>query len=96
MKNLNVIEQLQRMLEEAQENALENERPLTFSQALEFLQVSPSTLYKLVHRKEIEHYKPSGGKLYFDKKVLLEYMRRGRVNTSEEIEKAAVSHIMKK
>jgi excisionase family DNA binding protein len=93
MKNLNVIEQLQTLLQRAQENALEDEKPLTFTQALEFLQVSRSTLYKLVHRKEIEYFKPSGGKLYFDKKVLLEYMRRGRVKSSEEIDDEAANYL---
>ena len=93
MKNLNVIEQLQRLLAEAQGNALESERPLGFKDACNFLGVSSSKLYKLVHRKEIEHYKPSGGKLYFDKKVLLEYMRRGRVKSAQQIDEEAANYL---
>lgn len=85
-----------KLLEEIQEMLKENEKPLTFEEARSFLQISKSSLYKLVHRKEIEYFKPSGGKLYFDKKVLLEYMRRGRVKSAAEIDEEAANYLMSK
>jgi excisionase family DNA binding protein len=84
------------LLEEIQEMLKEKEKPLTFEEARAFLQISKSSLYKLVHRKEIEYFKPSGGKLYFDKQVLLEYMRRGRVKSAAQIDEEATNHIMYK
>lgn len=89
MQNTQLLEQIQEMLKE-------NEKPLTFEEARAFLQISKSSLYKLVHRKEIDYFKPSGGKLYFDKKVLLEYMRRGRVKSAAQIDEEAANYLMSK
>jgi excisionase family DNA binding protein len=50
------------------------ERPMTFTEACDFLQVSKSTLYKLTHRKRIKFYNPGGKRLYFKKSDLLEWV----------------------
>lgn len=55
------------------------ERPLTFTEACNFLQISKSTLYKLTWKKKIKFYKPGkgvgcGGKLYFKKSDLLKWV----------------------
>ncbi len=94
MKNLNVIEQLQRMLEEAQENNPGNEKPfLTFREACDYLQVSSSTLYKLTHQRKIKHLKPNGGKLYFKKSDLLEWMNSKPVKSAEQIDEEAANYV---
>lgn len=96
MKNLNVIEQLQSLLEQAQENALENEKPLDFEAARAFLGVSKSTMYKISHKRLIPFTRPGGKLIYFKRKDLLAYMNSNPVKSAEEIEAAAVSHIMNK
>jgi excisionase family DNA binding protein len=96
MKNLNVIEQLQSLLEQAQENALENEKPLDFESARRFLGVSCSTLYKMTFLKKIPFSKPGGKKVYFKKSDLIKWMNSNPVKSVEEIEDAAVNYMMNK
>lgn len=96
MKNLNVIEQLQRLLEQAQENAMENEKPLDFEAARKFLGVSCSTLYKMTFLKKIPFTKPGGKKVYFKKSDLIKWMNSNPVKTAEEIEEVSVSYLMNK
>jgi prophage regulatory protein len=89
MNNAQVLGQIQEMIKE-------NEKPLTFTQALEFLQVSPSTLYKLTHKKQISYTKPGGGKLYFKKDDLLTWMNRNPVKTAEQIDEEAANYLINK
>lgn len=51
---------------------------LTFKEALELLNVSKSTLYKLTSSKKISFYKPKG-KIYFKREQLVEYIEKGFV-----------------
>ena len=44
--------------------------PLSTQQACEYLDVSPSTLYALVAKKQLESRKPGGKKRYFWKRDL--------------------------
>lgn len=54
--------------------------------------LSKSHLYKLSMKNGIPHYKPSGKLLYFDRKEIEQWMKRGRVATQEEMEHAATEH----
>ena len=51
---------------------------LTLVQLAELLQVSKSTVYRLVEQREIRFYKV-GGCLRFDKKDILDYLERNKV-----------------
>ena len=89
MKSKELIEQIQEMLKE-------NEKPLTFTQALEFLQVSKSTLYKLTHKRLIPFTKPGGKKLYFKKSDLVHWMNRNPVKSENQIDEEAANYLMSK
>jgi len=47
---------------------------LNFKEVLELLCVSRSTLYKLSASGKIPHYKPTGGKLFFKRTELLNWI----------------------
>lgn len=47
---------------------------LSFQEALQYLDLSESSLYKLTSDKKITFYKPNGGKLYFKKENLDSWM----------------------
>lgn len=47
---------------------------LNFKEVLELLGVSRSTLYKLSASGKIPHYNPTGGKLYFKRKEVLDWV----------------------
>ncbi|MEP1095913.1 MAG: helix-turn-helix domain-containing protein [Cyclobacteriaceae bacterium] len=50
------------------------------SEAAEYTGLAKSTIYKLIGRKEIPYYKPSGKLLYFKRSELDEYLTRRRFN----------------
>ena len=54
---------------------------LTFYEAVEFLGISKSLLYKMTAKMLLPHYKPRGKMVYFDKKELEEWIREGRVES---------------
>lgn len=65
---------------------MSNERTfMTAKEAAEYLGFSVNSLYNKCYRKQIPHYKPSAGKLYFKKEELDEWIQSGRVATDAEI-----------
>ena len=60
---------------------------LTFEEAVAYLKVSKSFLYKKTHRNEIRYYKPSGKLIYFLKKDIDEWIRRNPIKTRADIDK---------
>ena len=59
---------------------------LSFKEALIYLDVSKSLLYKLTSLKRIEFSKPNNGKLYFKKEDLNKWLNQNRsvkLNSSE-------------
>lgn len=64
-------------------------RPLTVKEASEYLGYSPSYLYKLIHLKQIPHYKPTGSKVVFKLEDLEAYAFRNRKSASYELQEQA-------
>lgn len=60
----------------------------TVQQTAEFLNLAETTVYVKVQRKELPVCK-RGGRLYFSKSDLIEYIKSGRIKTQEEIEQQA-------
>ena len=72
MKQETITSQISSILEQ-------NERPLTFQEATEYLDISKSYLYKLTSTAKIPHYKPNNKKIYFTKSDLQNFLLRNRV-----------------
>lgn len=77
-------------------NAPTYQKPLNVEEAADFLDLSKSHLYKLTSKGEIPHYKPTGKRLYFLIEDLLDYLKSGRVKTTDEIEAEASRYIAEK
>jgi excisionase family DNA binding protein len=77
-------------------NGLKPESPelMNVDQAAEFLKLKPSTVYGKTSKKQIPHQR-KGGKLYFNKTELLEWVKKGEVKTSDTIEAEAQTFLMK-
>ncbi len=58
---------------------------LNFKEALAMLGISPSTLYKMTHQREINFYKPGGKLIFFLKEDLLNWMLQNKQPSNEEI-----------
>lgn len=69
---------------------------LNFKEACIHIDVSSSHMYKLTSRKKIPHYCPQGGRLYFKRSELDEWLLRNRIGTQDEIEKQAANYLIQK
>ena len=58
---------------------------LSFREALVFLDLSASTLYKMTHKRIIPFFKPSNKRIYFKKQDLFNYMLSNRQSTIDEM-----------
>ena len=62
---------------------------LNLEEAACFLGIAKSTLYKMTHENRIPFYKPAGKLIYFEKSVLLDWIRSNRVMSEAELQEAA-------
>ncbi|MFW6275138.1 MAG: helix-turn-helix domain-containing protein [bacterium] len=67
---------------------------LTIEEAAEFLKLAPTTMYGLVQRGSIPSMKRSK-RLYFSKKELIEYLKKGRKKSMHDIEAEANEYLNK-
>jgi excisionase family DNA binding protein len=72
------------------------ETPMTFLEAVQFMKVKSSTLYKLTHKKLIPYSKPGGKVLYFKKADLINWMNSNPVKTADQIDEEASNYLMSK
>lgn len=72
-----------------------SDRILQLDEVLQLLSCKKATIYKKTSTNEIPHMK-IGGKLYFSEKDILEYLKKGKVLSHQEIDKLAESYITKK
>jgi excisionase family DNA binding protein len=68
------------------------QKPYTVPQAAEYLNLAVPTIYSMVSRKEIAHFKKNK-RLYFSKEDLDSYIASGRKKTISEIEAEAVANL---
>lgn len=59
---------------------------LNFEEALSYLKVSKSFLYKMTSKGEITYYKPNGKLIYFKRSDLDVWMLRNEVSGTNELE----------
>lgn len=60
---------------------------LSFRQALVFLDITASTLYKKTHLRTIRFFKPSNKRIYFLKEDLINYMLSNKQEPIEKLER---------
>lgn len=82
----NKLEKIEKLLtEKRSEKQLEDDEPLTIKQTADILNLTPQTIYGLVHKCAIPVCK-RGKRLYFSKQELLAWIKEGRKKTNSEIE----------
>ncbi|MDM9630256.1 helix-turn-helix transcriptional regulator [Robiginitalea aurantiaca] len=66
---------------------------LTVDEAASFTGFSKSHIYKLVHYRRIDHYKPNGKNIFFRKEDLEAYLLQGKreAKSKEEIQSIAAN-----
>ena len=91
LEKLNRIETLLGTGDKTQEQT--GKEMLTANEAADFMGVSKSTLYKMSYNRNIPVYKPTGGRIYFKKDDIVDYLRQNRVMSSKEIEQEAINYL---
>ncbi len=74
---MQILYQIKEILERQN---LANKDILNFEEALSYLKVSKSFLYKMTSKGEITHYKPNGKLIYFKRSDLDDWMLRNEVS----------------
>jgi excisionase family DNA binding protein len=92
------LENIERLLisQSNKDNPKETEEKLlTVEAAASFLSLSVPTIYSKVSRNELPFMK-RGKRLYFSQIELLEYLKRGRVKSNDELQLEAALYTSKK
>ncbi|MBS9766553.1 MAG: helix-turn-helix domain-containing protein [Flavobacteriaceae bacterium] len=63
--------------------------------ACKYLKISKSSLYKMTSKKKIPFSKPNGGKMYFRKEDLDNWMLSNKSNSTEEVENEVLNYLNK-
>ena len=64
---------------------------LSFQEAVAYLDLSESSLYKLTSDSKITFFKPNGGKIYFKKSDLNAWMLKNEFKSTGELENDILS-----
>lgn len=62
---------------------------LNMKEVCQYLDISQSLLYKLTCSGEIPHYKPRGKMIFFEKKELIEWIKKSNLLSSEIIKSSS-------
>lgn len=68
------------------------EQLLSIDEAAEFLRLAKPTLYSKVSKNELPYMK-RGKRLYFSRTELMDYLKKGRIKSKEEIEQEADNYL---
>jgi excisionase family DNA binding protein len=71
----------------------QDEKPIPFSEAAIYLDISKSHLYKLTSKNLITHFVPNGKKIYFKKSDLNNYLFRNKKTSDNELNQKAVDYV---
>lgn len=90
---LNKLEQLEKLITT---NNLLQKPVLNFQEALLYLEMSDSHLYKLTSKRAIPHFCPNGKKLYFKREELDTWLLRNKQSSTDEIQEKTETFLSKK
>lgn len=74
--------------------ALYHDQPLNVQRASEYLGLAKATLYQMVHKNTIPHYKPTSKMLFFSRLELNKWVFINKIPTQEEIESKANKYVL--
>lgn len=72
-----------------------NKEVLNSQEAAQYMGISLSTLYKLTMAAKINHFKPGGKLIFFNRRDLEQWLQSNRVATGAEIAQKAQSFCQK-
>jgi len=92
IKESNILEQLQSI---EQATLIGVKEALTVDDVVAYTGLAKSYIYKLVHERRIPYYKnASGGRIYFRKQEIIDWMLHQRVSPLSEIRAEAAGYAL--
>lgn len=93
----NEVSELKSLLiqKQAEPPTKETEKLLTIKEASQFLKLTVPTIYSKVSKNELPFMK-QGKRLYFSSTELMEYIKKGRKKSTEEIQAEADAYLSNK
>lgn len=85
--------ELQERIDKLENICYASKEVLNLEEAANFLGIKKSTLYKMTHTSQVPYYKPAGKLIFFEKSVLLDWVRSVKVKSEDEIREEAAMHI---
>ena len=85
--------ELQERIDKLESICFASKEVLNLEEAAAFLGIKKSTLYKMTHFAQVPYYKPAGKLIFFEKSVLLDWVRSVKVKSEDEIREDAAKHI---
>jgi len=67
---------------------------LSFDEACQYAGISHSFMYKLTSARKIEHSKPTGKLIFFEREILDNFLLSNKITTQQEIETQAQKYCM--
>ncbi|MBT3423207.1 MAG: helix-turn-helix domain-containing protein [Candidatus Cloacimonetes bacterium] len=95
MEQNKIIEKLESIEKLLHEQNVMKKEVMTVEEAIKYLGISLSQIYKLTSTRSIPCYKPTGRKVYFKKDELDAWRLRNRHVSLDEIEKEAEDYILR-
>jgi excisionase family DNA binding protein len=89
---LEILKRLEAVEKKLTEQNLLMKDVLNFDEAVIYLEMSESHLYKLTSKRKIPHSKPDGKLIYFDRKELDKWRMRNPIKTQDQIEATAANY----
>ena len=85
VKELTTVEPevINNRLKSIEENLYTTKEILNMKEVCQYLNISQSLLYKLTCSGEIPHFKPRGKMIFFEKKELIEWIKKSNLLSSE-------------
>jgi len=85
--------ELQERVDKLESICFASKEVLNLEEAAAFLGIKKSTLYKMTHFSQVPYYKPAGKLIFFEKSVLLDWVRSVKVKSEDEIREEAAMHL---
>jgi len=92
---LTILEELNSIKNMLNELAMLSKKVLNFKEAMAYLGLSKSTLYKHTHNMTVPCYKPNGKLIYFKREELDDWMLSNKQKTHEGIKQNASNFRLK-
>lgn len=87
---------IQEIIELLKKRHISSKEILSFAEACEWVNLSPSFMYKMTALRKIPHFIPNGKMIYFKRSELENWLTSHRIETEAEIKNETINSLTRK